>query len=193
MIRKSELASTSTWLRMAASRSDSIGIMALAAQGLRLLDSALPLSISKFSRPDDRGFSKIMSICADYGIVLTKNRLVTWSLDTAEKVSAAASIIAEGADVRNSAWSTPGAWWPWASHPERLNAVGHYADVVRAYLLVGGQATESVRGGVQQGVLNYRGCPGLQHFFRSSAGLDCDMETTRSAWLLEIALGEKPY
>ncbi|MCF2537601.1 MULTISPECIES: hypothetical protein [Streptomyces] len=131
--------------------------------------------------------------CADTGASTDAPAIGTWSLDTPERVAAAATVAVGLADSgrqdRMPSWITADALKQWARNPGRFTAVYDYALVVRAYALLGGALDTALREALGRGVTPYKGCPGLPDLYQVGGGDDaCDLKTTWGVWSLDRQL-----
>lgn len=123
----------------------------------------------------------------------TRPRTPGWRLTTPRSVAAAAALV-DGAHDTHAAgnppgWITRGALEPWARNPERFTAIYDYAQVLRAYVLLGGGLDAPLRRAAHDEIAPYRGCPGLPGLYRIG-GTDpgCDLKTTWAVWTLNRAV-----
>ena len=131
--------------------------------------------------------------CADAGASISVPRIGTWSLDTPDRVVAAATVAVGLADRgrRESipSWTTADALKRWAQNPDRFTSLYSYALVVRAYSLVGGPLDAPLREALGRGITPYQGCPGLPGLYQVGGGDSaCDLKTTWSVWTLDRQL-----
>lgn len=131
--------------------------------------------------------------CVDAGVTGGAPKIGTWSLDTPDRVVAAATVAVGLADSARSgsipSWITAEALKPWAQNPDRFTSVYQYALVVRAYLLGGGALDVTLREALGRGITPYKGCPGLPDLYQVGGGdTACDLKTTWSVWTLDRQL-----
>ncbi|WP_406331125.1 hypothetical protein [Streptomyces sp. NBC_00203] len=131
--------------------------------------------------------------CADAGVHVGDPKTGTWSLDTPDRVVAAATVAVGLADSGRSgdipSWITADALKGWAQNPDRFTSVYQYALVVRAYLLGGGALDVTLREALGRGITPYQGCPGLPNLYQVGGGDSaCDLKTTWSVWTLDRQL-----
>ncbi|MFD7668987.1 hypothetical protein [Streptomyces sp. NPDC059788] len=131
--------------------------------------------------------------CADAGAPVDAPKIGTWSLDTPDRVVAAATVVVglADSDLRDSvpAWITADALKQWAHNPDRFNSVYGYVLVARAYALLGGETDASLRDALKRGVTSHKGCPGLPDLYQVGGGDSaCDLKTTWGVWTLDRQL-----
>ncbi|MEU7054474.1 hypothetical protein [Streptomyces sp. NPDC046197] len=131
--------------------------------------------------------------CADAGVPTGTPKTGTWSLDTPDRVAAAATVTVGLADSGHRdavpSWITAAALRQWAQNPGRFTSVYPYTLVVRAYSLLGGALDPALRDALGRGVTPYRGCPGLPDLYQVGGGdTACDLKTTWGVWSLDRQL-----
>jgi hypothetical protein len=130
--------------------------------------------------------------CADADASTAMPKVDTWSLDTPDRVVAAATVSVGLADSRRQgrvpSWITADALKQWAQNPDRFTSVYDYALVVRAYLLLGGAPDATLREALGRGISPHRGCPGLPDLFQVGGDSACDLKTTWAVWTLDRQL-----
>ncbi|MFF1677286.1 hypothetical protein ACFVYG_14745 [Streptomyces sp. NPDC058256] len=131
--------------------------------------------------------------CADAGASTHDPEIGTWSLDTPDRVVAAATVAVGLTDSgrRDSvpSWITADALKQWARNPDRSTSLYNYALVVRAYTLLGGPLDAALREALGRGITPYRGCPRLPDLYQVGGGDSaCDLKTTWAVWTLDRQL-----
>ncbi|WP_200258606.1 hypothetical protein [Streptomyces sp. HSG2] len=131
--------------------------------------------------------------CVDAGASTDTPTIGTWSLDTPDRVAAAATVAVGLADSghrdRMPSWITAEALKQWARNPDRFTTVYDYTLVVRAYALLGGVLDAGLRDALGRGVTPCRGCPGLPDLYQVGGGdAACDLKTTWGVWTLDRQL-----
>lgn len=135
-------------------------------------------------------WQRLATECAEAGAEVGVPEAGRWSTNTPEDIAAAAALVLglhdAGLAERTPDWLTPELFSPWARNAQRLGSVYDYAQVVRAYLLLGGSGTPELRTAVKEYVRPYRGCPELPDLYRIG-GDDpgCDLKTTWAVWALD--------
>lgn len=124
-----------------------------------------------------------------------------WRLNTPPRVAAVAALVVGLRSARHGDatpdWVTAKTLAPWARSPAQFTSVYDYTQVVRAYLMLGGDLGDGLRSALGRGVGPYKGCPGTPDFYRTG-GPDpgCDLRTTWAVWALDRqtrgALGALP-
>ncbi|MEV0243365.1 hypothetical protein AB0I06_26095 [Streptomyces sp. NPDC050674] len=131
--------------------------------------------------------------CADADAPTSTPTVDTWTLDTPERVVAAATVIVGLADSghpdRFPSWITVEALKQWARNPDRFTSLYDYTVVVRAYALLDGALDAALREALERGVTPYKGCPGLPDLYQVGGGDEaCDLKTTWGVWTLDRQL-----
>ncbi|MEU8991567.1 hypothetical protein AB0C98_35160 [Streptomyces sp. NPDC048558] len=131
--------------------------------------------------------------CADADASTDTPTIGTWSLDTPDRVVAAATVAVGLADGdhrdRIPSWITVDALKQWARNPDRFTTLYEYTLVVRAYVLLDGPVDAALREALGRGVTPYKGCPGLPDLYQVGGGDDaCDLKTTWGVWTLDRQL-----
>ncbi|KIE22786.1 hypothetical protein LK08_33370 [Streptomyces sp. MUSC 125] len=98
-----------------------------------------------------------------------------------------------GESYRVPDWITAQKLRLWAVHPERMPSTARYAEILRAYLLIGGTIDDDVRQAVALSVDTRWHCPQLPDLYKASANDGCDFKASWEVWKLKILLdGRRP-
>ncbi|MCD9881110.1 hypothetical protein LJ657_47920, partial [Streptomyces sp. NR30] len=118
-----------------------------------------------------------------------------WSVDDLEGAQAAATLVVglhqTVQEDRTPGWLTADVLKRWAADPGPRASVYDRALILRAYLLLGGHADESMVSHLASQFRAHRGCPGLPGLYRPDDEPGCDLKTTWAVWELDKALDRK--
>ncbi|MER5346579.1 hypothetical protein ABT030_41100 [Streptomyces mirabilis] len=133
--------------------------------------------------------------CEESGVPVPVPSVTRWSVDGLEGAQAAATLVVglhqDGRGDRIPGWLTADALRRWADDPGPRASVYDRAVIVRAYLLLGGHADESLVEHLTGQFKAHRGCPGLPGLYRPDDEPGCDLKTTLAVWDLDKALDGK--
>ncbi|WP_223126094.1 hypothetical protein [Streptomyces sp. TRM68367] len=133
--------------------------------------------------------------CAESGVPIPVPSVTRWSVDDLERAQAAATLVVglhqAGQEDRTPGWLTANVLRRWAADPGPRASVYDRALIVRAYLLLGGHADESMVRHLASQFRAHRGCPGLPGLYRPDDEPGCDLKTTWAVWELDKALDQK--
>ncbi|OIJ85488.1 hypothetical protein [Streptomyces colonosanans] len=133
--------------------------------------------------------------CAESGVPTKAPSVNRWSVDDLENAQATATLVVglhqAGQEDQIPGWLTADALRRWVDNPGPRANVYDHALIVRAYLLLGGHADESVVKQLARQFRAHRGCPGLPGLYRPDSEPACDLKTTWAVWELDKALDRK--
>ena len=134
-------------------------------------------------------------VCAESGVPIPVPSVTRWSADDLEGAQAAATLVVglhqADQEDRTPGWLTADVLRRWAADPGPRASVYDRALIVRAYLLLGGHADESLVRHLASQFRAHRGCPGLPGLYRPDDEPGCDLKTTWAVWELDKALDRK--
>ncbi|MEV6480389.1 hypothetical protein [Streptomyces sp. NPDC051576] len=154
--------------------------------------STVPVTVTADNAAD---WQRVAWNCAESGVPIPAPSVTRWSVDDLEGAQAAATLVVglhqDGQGDRIPGWLTADALKRWVDAPGPRASVYDRALIVRAYLLLGGDAGNSLVAHLARQLKAHKGCPGLPALYRPDDEPGCDLKTTWAVWDLDKALHGK--
>ena len=137
-------------------------------------------------------WQRIVWYCGTLSISVADPNIKVWSVTDPEGVVAAARLVNAMDDDHLSSWPTwvtRNVFAPYLKNAHAVVNVANYAEVIRAFLILGGSLRPEELAVADQTFRPAKGCPQLPHLYRTdSADQGCDLVTTMAVWQLSSRL-----
>lgn len=138
-------------------------------------------------------WSQVALACAESGTTVAPPTVQPWSTIDVPSVTAAATLVTGLADAglpgSVPAWITRAQLREWAANPERVTSTRAYADVVRSFLILGGEMNSDITAAIGRSISTRKGCPQLPSLYRGDAQESgCDLKATWAVWKLQALI-----